>query len=110
MRVYEFIRDEALKRGEPISLRWLHDQKLADRARMLSYKKRVKLLPIIYGQEDHHERRLKQIELEKEELELKRLQAEYDQTVMEPMIKSSEAIKRLSRDAMRRRKKDKFLT
>ena len=110
MRACEFILDEAIGRKQPISLRWLNDQKLAARARMLSDKKRAKLLPIIYGQEDQHELRLKQIELEKEELELKRLQTEYDQLVMEPMIKSSEAIIRLSRDAMRRQKKDEILT
>lgn len=105
MRVYEFILVEAIGRGKPISLRWLNNEKNTEKARMRSHEKRAKLLPIMYAQENQHDLRLKQIELEKEELELKRLQAEYDQLIIEPMIKSSEAIKRLSRSAMRKRKK-----
>jgi len=49
MRVYEFILSEAIGRGKPIPLRWLHDRKKFERARLRSQTKRAKLLPIMYG-------------------------------------------------------------
>lgn len=105
MRAYEFILDETINRKQPITLKWLHKLKIRQNKLQTEKRRKATFLAVMYGQEDQHELRLKQIELEKEELELKRLQSEYDQLIIEPMIKSSEAIIRLSRSAMRQRKK-----
>ena len=101
MRVYEFIMEEALKRGAPIALSWIHSQK--QRQKMLQAEK-VRKAPLIarmYAHKSEHELEMKRIDLAMERLELKRLQAEFEKMQMEQGEESYEAIKRLSRSAMK---------
>lgn len=108
MRVYEFILTEAIKRGEKIPLSWLHSQKIRQRKIQAEKKRKAPLIAAMYARESEHERELQQIELSKERLELKRLQAEYEKLQMEQGEENYEAIKRLSRSAMKRRNQSQF--
>ena len=103
MRVYEFILEEALKRGAPISLSWMHGQNLRQKMLQAETVRKAPLIAAMYAHESEHELEMKRIELSKERLELKRLQAEYEKLKMEQGEESYEAIKRLSRSAMKRK-------
>lgn len=105
MRLFEIELTEAIKRKKPISLRWLNARKMEELKRQRSFDERSKLMQIMYAHEDPRDAELKRIEIEKERLELKRLQAEYQALLDEPHEKAMKAIERMSRSEMTRRKK-----
>ena len=75
MRAWEFlnINENRLWPSKPITLKALHSQKLALRAKQQEDRDRAKLMPLIYGDADT---RREQLEIQRLELELLQLRQE----------------------------------
>jgi hypothetical protein len=98
MRLCEIERPKIYRTKKTIPLKTIHKWKCRKRKYLDWEAKRAPLLAAMYGQGDANENALKAIELEKEMLELEALRAEQG-------TETYQAIKRLSRSAMRKRKK-----
>lgn len=97
MRLCEIERPKTYRTKKTIPLRTIHKWK-CHKKRLFDFEaKRAPLIAAMYGQGDAHENSLKAIELKKEMLELEALRAEQG-------TETYQAIKRMSRSAMRKRK------
>lgn len=98
MRLCEIEGLRTYRTKKTIPLRLIHKWKCR-KQKLHDYEaNRAPLLAAMYGQGDAHENALKTIELKKEMLELETLRAEQG-------TETFKAIKRMSRSAMRKRKK-----
>lgn len=98
MRLCEIEGLKTYRTKKTIPLRLIHKWKYRKQKFHDFEAKRAPFLSIMYGQGDAHENALKAIELKKEMLELEALRAEQG-------TETFQAIKRMSRSAMRKRKK-----
>jgi len=89
MRAYEFLNEDRSPPSKPITLRVLHQMKLAQKRREASERERMVLMPLMYGDADRHR---EQLELERLELEMMQLQADINATNAETAVKSSMVI------------------
>jgi len=113
MRFYEFETKKVRHPHRPnlITLRYLNKEKHRHANALAAEEMRKPLLAAMYGQpvddEALHQAKMKAIELEREKVELAKDKAELENIRAEQGEETFQQIKKLSRSAMRQRKKDK---
>ena len=89
MRAYEFIYEHRTSPTKPITLRTLHQMKLAAKRHEASEKERHAIMSIMYSDPASEQ---EQIDLERQHLELEQLRAEITKTNTETAAKSATAL------------------
>ena len=117
MRAHEFLLSEQYTpdRNPSITLRMLNQQKLRWKKIQAEKEKRRAFLPTMYSKDDYHEKTLQQIERDKELIELEKEKVALAKERVELIrlqkaagIKTDEALHRMSRSAMKERRKKKY--
>ncbi|MBL4801042.1 MAG: hypothetical protein JKY45_04055 [Emcibacter sp.] len=105
MRLVEIEKYRHRSRKPLITLRQLNQEKLRLKNLCAAAERRKPLLSSMYGRDNSHEAQMQAVELEKEQVELAKEKAELTNIRAEQGTGTFQQIKKLSRSAMRARKK-----